>query len=147
MASKVPLPTPQRTREHVIADLSINHVERFILEQGHVADQDTTDYGYDIIVKTFDEHGYAEPGFIFLQVKATDAIGDYELAQQQVFAFGIERKHYHLWTAEPMPVFFVLFGTRRRKAYWLHIQDYFQEHPPAQVIEVPEGGHVDPHSH
>jgi hypothetical protein len=37
MASQVLGPRKRRTRQHVIADLSIHHVERFILEEGHTA--------------------------------------------------------------------------------------------------------------
>lgn len=61
MAKRANLPTPQRTREHIIADLNINFVERYILEHGHVADRDMTDYGYDIAIKTFDNLGFIEP--------------------------------------------------------------------------------------
>jgi hypothetical protein len=35
MASRILGPRKRRTREHVIADLSVNYVERFILEEGH----------------------------------------------------------------------------------------------------------------
>ena len=40
-----PLPRKRRTREHVIADLSVNHVERIILEAGHAVQRPTSDYG------------------------------------------------------------------------------------------------------
>ena len=47
---------PERTREHYIAALSRNHVERFILLRGHTVDEPKPDYGYDIVVNTFDYH-------------------------------------------------------------------------------------------
>ena len=42
-------PRKQRTRQHVIADLSVHHVERFILEEGHTAQRLSSDYGYDLL--------------------------------------------------------------------------------------------------
>ncbi len=46
-------PRKQRTREHVIADLSINHVERQILLAGHVVERWLHDYGLDLVATTF----------------------------------------------------------------------------------------------
>ena len=40
-------PRKQRTRQHVIADQSVNHVERFIIDEGHTAQRLEKDYGYD----------------------------------------------------------------------------------------------------
>jgi hypothetical protein len=37
MARKIIGPRKQRTRQHVIADQSVNHVERFIIDEGHTA--------------------------------------------------------------------------------------------------------------
>src|SRR5437763_298265 len=106
MAKKKRLPAdpdsrPQRTRAHVIADLSVNYVERFIYEAGHSAVRVLADYGYDLMVQTFDQQGYAEDGFLYLQLKATDVIAPYE--RQDSFAYPIKMRHYKLWHREPMP--------------------------------------------
>ena len=42
----------RRTREHVIADLSVNHVERQVLLAGYVVDRVSNDYGIDLEVTT-----------------------------------------------------------------------------------------------
>ena len=55
-------PRKQRTRQHVIADLSVHYVEGFILEEGHTAQRLSPDYSYDLVMRTFDEEGYAERG-------------------------------------------------------------------------------------
>ena len=55
------LPRKRRTREHIIADLSMNYVERFVLESGHTMEELTNDYGSDLLMTTFDEDGYIEP--------------------------------------------------------------------------------------
>jgi hypothetical protein len=64
----------RRTREHVIADLSVNYVERFILQQGHVADRVLFDYGYDLVLRTFNVHGEIESAFLMIRIKASDRI-------------------------------------------------------------------------
>jgi len=43
----------RRTREHIIADLGVNHVERHILLCGHTAERVFYDYGYDLALTTF----------------------------------------------------------------------------------------------
>ena len=62
-------PRKRRTREHVIADLSVNHVERFIIDEGHTAQRVDPDYGYDLSLVTYDADGYVEPGLIYLQLE------------------------------------------------------------------------------
>ena len=37
-----------RTRSHIIADLSVNHVERFVILEGHSCERFEKDYGYDL---------------------------------------------------------------------------------------------------
>jgi len=38
----------------VIADLSVHHVEGFILEEGHTAQRFSPDYEYDVALYTYD---------------------------------------------------------------------------------------------
>lgn len=61
MASK-PEPRKRRTRGHVIADQSVNHLERFIYDCGFTAAREVADYGYDLTMKTYDPDGYTEGG-------------------------------------------------------------------------------------
>ena len=51
-----------RTREHVIADLSINHVERQLLLCGCSGQRMHVDYGYDLSMYSFNAQGEVEPG-------------------------------------------------------------------------------------
>ena len=50
----------RRTREHVIADLSANHVEKQALLCGFSVERVRHDYGIDLIWFTYDEHGEVE---------------------------------------------------------------------------------------
>src|SRR5690349_12272288 len=68
------IPRKRRTRQHIIADQSVNHLERFIIDEGHVVQRVEHDYGYDLILLTFDATGYAEPGYATLQIKACERL-------------------------------------------------------------------------
>jgi hypothetical protein len=47
----------RRTRQHVIADLSYNFVERLILQCGWVARRPYPDYGVDMQMETYNDDG------------------------------------------------------------------------------------------
>src|SRR5262249_27317104 len=111
------------TRAHVIADLSVHHVEGFVLEEGHAAQRLGSDYGYDLIVWTFDEEGYAEPGAIYLQFKAMEQLEE----SGREYVYDMDIRDYNLWMREEAPVILVLFDATRRWAYWLAVQRYFRE--------------------
>jgi hypothetical protein len=86
MASQMLGPRKRRTRQHVIADLSVHHVEGFILEEGHTTQRLGSDYGYDLIVRTFDDHGFIEPGAVYFQFKAMETL--HEIGVDYVFRPG-----------------------------------------------------------
>jgi Domain of unknown function (DUF4365) len=118
---------PQRTREHIIASQSHNYIEKFFIDKGHTVDRPGEDYGYDLIVNTFDGQGYAESGDIRIQLKASD---NHNYSKNMAFiSFRITRKHYELWMNELMPVFLVLYDAREKKAYWLYVQEHFRSDP------------------
>jgi hypothetical protein len=123
-------PGKQRTREHVIATLSMNFVERLVLKCGYVVQRPDPDYGYDLRLETFDEEGNLEPEHVPIQLKATGRIGECELATEESFSFPISMKDYRLWSEEVMPVFLILYDSGFEEAYWLHIQDYDQTQKP-----------------
>jgi hypothetical protein len=116
-------PRKQRTRQHVIADQSVNHVERFIIDAGHTGQRFYREYSYDLLLSTYDEEGYLEPGWVSLQVKATESLKRVESS----FVFDVDIRDYNLWTLESVPVILILFDASRRRAYWLHVQAYFRE--------------------
>src|SRR4051812_6576759 len=95
----------QRTRQHVIADQSVNYVERFIIDAGYTTQRVEKDYGYDLMLFTYDAQGYLEPGVIFLQLKASESLKKSGAA----YVFDLDIRDYHLWITENYPVFLVLF--------------------------------------
>ena len=68
------LPRKRRTREHVIADLSVNHVERHALLCGFVVERVVHDYGIDLELVTFNRAGEVQEGTTLIQLKATDRL-------------------------------------------------------------------------
>ena len=112
----------QRTREHIIADLGINHVERYIFRSGHSAERISHDYGIDLLMFTYNEHGEIENGHVQLQLKATDK--PRLLKDGKSIAITIEQAHINSWQWEPFPIILVVFDARRRgRAFWLYVQN------------------------
>lgn len=116
-------PHKRRTRQHVIADLAVHYVQGFILEEGHTFEEFRRDYGYDLMMTTFDEEGFVEPGRVFFQVKATE-----QLKESNGFvAFDIDIRDYNLWMTEQNPVILVLFDVSLRRAYFVNVKAYYME--------------------
>lgn len=115
----------RRTREHVIADLSVNHVERHVLRCGWTAERTRHDYGFDLLVETFDAEGEVQNGKIMIQAKATDHLRfDAGGATMRV---RLAWRDLLFWLNEPLPVILVCYDAQRDIAYWLHVQDYFRK--------------------
>ncbi len=114
----------RRTREHIIADLSVNHVERFVLLCGHTIEKISSDYGYDLILYTYSSEGELENGNVYIQVKATDNVRF--ISKGQAVSFPLKKRDLHTWLAEPLPVMLILYDAVRDCAYWLYIQEHFE---------------------
>jgi hypothetical protein len=119
----------QRTREHVIADLSVNYVERLVLKCGYTVQRTTADYGYDLWLETYNETGEVEDGYVRLQLKASDNLRQYELAQEEAFSFPVSTKDYQSWSEALLPVFLILYDAQLDEAYWLDVQEYATTRP------------------
>ena len=117
--------TKRRTREHIIASLSENYVQRLFLERGHTCDRLVSDYGYDFLVATYSTEGYAEGGPMYLQVKATDDIEKFSVGDS--FSYTIDIASYNQWREEPVPVYFILFDAQKRRAFWANAQVYLRD--------------------
>jgi hypothetical protein len=128
LSRKKPVPRKKRrTREHVIADLSANYVERQALLCGYSVERRVHDYGIDLTLLTYDPEGNVENGQILVQWKATDHLK--LVARGQLVACRIERADLRAWLHEPMPVMLVVYDARADVAYWLYVQEYLQQQP------------------
>src|SRR5262245_14675495 len=99
-----------RTREHVIADLSANYVEKQALLCGFTAERVRLDYGIDLVVRTFNKQGEVENGWLQFQLKATDRIK--VLDGGRAVSCRIERADLHHWLNEPTLTVLVLYDAK-----------------------------------
>jgi hypothetical protein len=113
-------PRKRRTREHIIADLSVNHVERFALKCGYAVERVRHDYGLDLMVFTYTKSGEVENGHFWLQLKATDLLRLRK--DRQALIVRLERAHVLYWLKEAVPVFLVVYDALKESAYWLYVQ-------------------------
>ncbi len=117
----------RRTRGHVLASLSANSIERDFLRKGHTVLKTEQDYGIDLVVFTYDDAGFVEPGNIYIQLKATESPRG--SADGSSFSYSISVRDHNAWAAEPMPVFLILYDVRADRAYWQYVQGYFETDP------------------
>lgn len=112
-----------RTREHVLADLSANFVEKQALLCGYTAERVRFDYGIDLVVQTFNRRGEVESSRILFQLKATDRIKT--LAGATAVSCRVERADLAHWLEELSPVVLVLYDGKADAGYWIYIQNHF----------------------
>jgi hypothetical protein len=123
---RTPLPPDRRkrrTREHVIGDLCVNHIERQALLCGFTVERYVHDYGIDLTLVTYTATGEVENGLVFVQAKATEKTRP--LARKRAIAFRIERTDVVHWLSELLPVILVVYDASTDRAYWLHVQGSF----------------------
>jgi hypothetical protein len=114
----------RRTREHVIADLSVNHVERQALLAGFAVQRIVRDYGIDLFIATYDPSGEVENGEIRIQLKATDAPRLVRGGER--IAVRVDQGDFRHWLMEPMPVILAVYDAAHDEAYWLYVQEHFE---------------------
>lgn len=125
----------RRTREHIIADLSVNHFERQALLSGHVVERIRHDYGYDLLLVMFDSGGAQQPGEVRIQLKASDSPS--VLKDGTAITQRVSRADIALWLLERMPVLLVTYDVSSNTSYWLHIQEYFRQMTEFNVFSAP----------
>ncbi len=123
----------RRTREHIIADMSANHVERHALLCGYSVERILHDYGVDLLLYTYNPEGEIENEMVKIQLKATDTPAVRE--NGRTVALNVRTSDIDYWLGERLPVMLILYDALAQIAYWLHVQDYFQKlnaYDPAQ---------------
>ncbi len=85
------------------------------------------------MVTTFAENGVQENGNIYVQLKATDQLRLHE--DGATIAHSISLKDVETWRREIMPVIFIVYDVKADEAYWLYLQDYFENSP---LFRIPE---------
>jgi hypothetical protein len=118
----------RRTRQHVIAEMSINYLERQVLRRGHQLRRVAQpEYGTDAEMFHFSpDTGEVEQGRIEFQLKATDHIKLVDRGKSA--SCRVDMADLHYWYHEvDHPFILVLYDAARHCAYWLDIQSYVEE--------------------
>jgi Domain of unknown function (DUF4365) len=116
----------RRTRQHIIEDLGLNHIERQILLSGNVLRRfSDNDYGYDGMIDTFDEQGQAHNLQLMIQLKSTDVIQ--QSPQNGGFNVDLSKRDLELWLKSVLPVLLILYDAQLEIAYFIDLQTYFNE--------------------
>lgn len=112
-------------REHIIADLSVNYIERHIFLCGFSVDEPDSDYGIDLSMNTYNDRGEIEPGHVLFQVKATDSLktsADGKSIPAVVQVADVKR-----WQDEWAPVILVMYDATTSRAWWVYVQQYLED--------------------
>jgi hypothetical protein len=115
----------RRTRAHIIADRSVNHIEQRVLECGWTVQRFSPDYGLDLLLRTFNRRGEIENGDVRLQVKATDSIK--VAADGDAIVVRLEWRDMVYWMNEPLQVILVVYDAKLNRAWWLYLNEALHE--------------------
>jgi hypothetical protein len=115
----------RQTREHVIADLSVNHVERLVLRRGWTVERTRFDYGIDLDMHTYSPQGEVENGNVLFLLKATDNLK--RSADGTALLVRLQWRDLLFWLNEGEPVILILYDAQEDRAYWLYVQEYFRK--------------------
>ena len=120
----------RRPRTRVIADMSVNFLERQVLRRGHrlIRIPEESDDGTDAIMRTHNpDTTEVETGQVDFQLKATDDLRI--VAGATSIPCIVEMAHLHFWYHQVFyPFILVLYDARKHRAYWLDIQAYVDDH-------------------
>ncbi len=116
----------RRTREHVLAELGVNFIQKEILLKNHSSETIVHDYGIDLIMYTYNSEGEIENGQVEIQVKSTDNLATLKVSGE--IAIRVELAHLKDWQFQPMPVILILYDSAEGgRAFWLYVQKYMNE--------------------
>jgi Domain of unknown function (DUF4365) len=114
--------------------MGVNFVERQVLLCGHSIERVTHDYGYDVLLFTYDDDGEVEPGVLFIQVKATEHLR--LLGTSQRAAVRVDVSNLRAWVSEILPVILVVYDASNDVAYWLHVQAEYPAEKSGHVLRA-----------
>ena len=140
----------RRPRSHIIADLSVNHVEYHALNCGFSVERFEKDYGYDLNLYTYTTKGEPENEAITIQLKASDKLDK----KAKYIHFNIDTRDIRNWRSQVLPMILILYDAPNEVGYWLYIQEYFQnlsgfklnKNQKTFTVKVPKNNVIDNNS-
>ena len=119
-----------RPRSRVIADMSLNFLEREVLCCGHrlIRIPEESDDGTDAFMRTHrPDTTEVETGQVDFQLKATDNLEI--VGKGKLIRYQAEVAHLHFWYHQVFhPFVLVMYDAAKHQAYWVDIQAYLEEH-------------------
>lgn len=138
----------RRPREHVIAEMGVNFLERQVLRRGHQLRRvSEPEYGTDAVMLHFTpESREIENGWVEFQVKATDQ--PHFIDDGKSVACVVEMAHLHFWYWEVAhPFILVLYDAPKHRAFWIDVQAYVDqnviEDRDTVTIRIPTANKLD----
>ena len=120
----------RRPRTRVIADMSVNFLERQVLRRGHrlIRIPEESDDGTDAIMRTHHpETSEVETGQVDFQLRATDQLRT--VNGGRFIPCTVEMAHIHFWYHQLFhPFILVLYDAQKHRAFWLDVQKYVDDH-------------------
>ncbi len=123
----------RRTKDHVLADLSANHVERAVLECGWVFEPFRRDYSIDGHIRTFSLRGEVERGLIYVQIKARHRAN---WSKGGTIAVDVDPRDLRLWLQMEDPVLLVCFDGASARCWFVHVQSTMRASVPIRARSV-----------
>jgi hypothetical protein len=119
-----------RTRQHIIEDMGFNHIEKQILLAGFTMHRTfVNDYGFDGFIQTFKKTGEIGVESAEFQLKSTDNIQF--LVAKKAFVFDLSLRDLKTWLSTTTPTLLILYDAQKEIAYYIDLQNYFQQNGEA----------------
>ncbi len=99
---------------------------------GYTLQRIHSDYGYDLVMWTYNLRREIESGITYFQVKATDSLP--MLKDGKTISWPVDRRDLRLWLKDAYPVILVVYDAARDRAYWLYVQAYFIDRSTADLF-------------
>jgi hypothetical protein len=115
----------RRPREHVIAEMGLNFVERQVLRRGHQLKRiSEPEYGTDALMLHFSPvTNEIENGWVEFQIKATDHPNLVDNGTCVACVVETAHVHYRYWEVAH-PFILVLYDAQAHRAFWVDVQSY-----------------------
>ena len=115
-----------RTRQQVIQDLALNHIEKQILLSGNVLERNKDDnYDYEGVIDLYNEQGQVSNLAIAVQLKSMDSVQ--LLSENARFVVDLSKQDLERWLKTEIPVLLILYDAQQDVAYFTDLQTYFNE--------------------
>ena len=117
----MPMQLPERAKQHISESASFNILTSNLPQEWVIREMNERDYGIDLYVEIVGKSRKLTGDLVAIQVKSKKEI-TFSRSGRSVFK-GIKRSTVNYWLQFPVPVFLVAVCLKRKKAYWVSVQE------------------------